>query len=111
MKLSQHHRRVLLIYQEYRRSGVSVATMYRYAWKSLAFLFAYILLVAIVMLVMGLPWVAALIGGMALGALFRDVAYIRQAFRLWPLLSQIINWDRITELLEQDNQLKDKPES
>lgn len=48
----------------------------------------------------GLPALGWVFIGAGIGAFLRDVNRILSLFRTWPVLHQIINWERLRELLQ-----------
>jgi len=50
----------------------------------------------------GLPALGWVFIGASIGAFLRDVNRILSLFRTWPMLHEIINWERLVEML-QDN--------
>lgn len=46
------------------------------------------------------PWVAALYVGMCLGAFLRDLGRLLQSRRLWPMVEQITDWQRVEQLVQ-----------
>lgn len=71
----------------YRRNGR------RYALLVFAGLFTITLLVSLRM------WpVGVLVGGMIVGALIRDLGWVRSTRRTWPFTQRVIDWDKVRVL-------------
>ena len=49
-----------------------------------------------------LPSVGLILVGMAIGAISRDFGMFRKMVIVWPVLSRVLDWRRIDELLEDD---------
>jgi hypothetical protein len=46
---------------------------------------------------------ALLFGGILFGFLVGDLGVSRQFVRFWPTLEQVVNWDRVNQLLEDSD--------
>jgi hypothetical protein len=55
-------------------------------------------------LLVALPWWATLTIGFALGAAWVNVARARAARRAWPTLAEVLDWQRVERLLDEDRE-------
>jgi hypothetical protein len=106
MKLTKIQLKTLQFYHLFRGETPTIRRWMAFNW------FAWLPLLAIGFVGFLLTFVPGtvfgwLVIGMAAGAFFRDVGRARSMERVWPLYLEIINWQRVTELLEK----KDKPDA
>lgn len=99
MKLSPLHQKTLTILGDYHKSA---PTLGRILQRS------FVVYLIIVPLFLGAAAVAFhftydlfgwIVIGLLLGCLVRDLGWFRRTVVLWPLHDDIINWDRVDELL------------
>jgi hypothetical protein len=106
-RLTRRERRMLRFYREHR--GRHLAT-FSLAFRNAPQWTAFVGIVALIYFLARLPhgpgptgaWVLALLLGVFLaGAIVRDFGYARRLSQTWPLLSRILDWDEIDNLLSQ----------
>jgi hypothetical protein len=61
----------------------------------------------------GMPALGWVFIGISIGAFLRDVSRILSLFRTWAVIHEIINWERVRELLHNNEKegIKSTPES
>jgi hypothetical protein len=57
----------------------------------------------------GWPQASWILIGLSIGAFLRDIARIQILYRTWPVLHEIINWERVKDLMQ--NNAKDTSKS
>ena len=99
MKLTRLQYKALKIYRRYDTDGLTVGQVLRNCWRQWLLLaaggaFGYFFVVP------ACPAVGWLYLGLCVGAVLRDVGYYQVAFRIWPVTRQILDWKRVSELIE-----------
>jgi hypothetical protein len=99
MKLTQLQYRALKIYTRYRDAGFGVGQWLRTCWRNWLILvvtggLVYLFIVPTFAIA---GWLSI---GMCLGALLRDAGNYQAAVRIWPVSQKIIDWKRVSELVE-----------
>ena len=102
MKLTKYQLKVLRVWLRYHQSGYSFDQWFRGYWKML--LVMMILLAASIFLIWaGAPAFGWGYLGLCLGTVLRDIKNFRLGRRNWPLLLDIVNWDRAQQLADAHN--------
>ena len=99
MKLTRLQYRALKIYWRYHTAGLGVGQIFRTCWRQwllLAVLGTFVFLGSIP----ASPAVGCHFIGLCIGAFFRDIGYYQVSLRIWPVSQQIIDWKRVSELIE-----------
>ena len=99
MKLTRLQFKLLKFYAKYETKPLTLFSIIRPFW----ILWLLLLLVAGAgrwYMWAGWPAVGWLFIGASIGAFGRDVNRILSLFRTWPVLHEIINWQRLRELLQ-----------
>jgi hypothetical protein len=99
MKLTRLQYKALKIYWHYHTAGQTVGQIFRTCWRQwllVAILGAFVFLISIP----ASPAVGYLVMGLCIGAFFRDIGYYQVSLRMWPVSQQIIDWKRVSELIE-----------
>ncbi len=99
MKLTRLQYKALKIYRRYDTDGFTVGQVLRNCWRQWLLLaaggaFGYFFVVP------AWPAVGWLYLGLCVGAVLRDIGYYQVAFRIWPVTRQILDWKRVSELIE-----------
>jgi hypothetical protein len=96
MTVSRFQYQRLKVYERYHRSNSYLASYLRAAW-----------LPWLLLIVCGLAFswllpstLAGFAVGVCVGSFFRDLRYLQDGTRLWPITRQIFNWQKISELIE-----------
>lgn len=105
MELSPLDKRVLATYQQHKQHGFSRQAFFRGFSRRLIVLVVCTIATSLAFLYLDAAWAAALVVGVTVGSLLRDVAYFRQTKRIWPLLAQIIDWDQVAALQGESSTL------
>jgi hypothetical protein len=99
MKLTRLQYKALKIYRRYDTEGFTISQVFRICWKQWLLLAALGIFCS-VCLIPALPALGWLYVGICGGAFLRDVGYYQVAFRMWPVTRQIIDFKRVSELIE-----------
>ncbi len=99
MKLTSLQYKALKIYRRYHTDGFTIGQVFRVCWKQ------WLLMIAVGWLsffwiVPGAPAFGWLYVGICAGAFLRDFGYYQVSYRVWPATQQIIDWKRVSELIE-----------
>jgi hypothetical protein len=99
MKLTRMQKTVLQIYWRYHTGGWRLGPVLRVNW------WRWLLLAVVAaggswFAFRISSWVGGLVIGLCAGAFFRDVGQLRNSFRWWPVAEEIINWQRVEELVQ-----------
>src|SRR5687767_3610836 len=99
MKLTRNQIAALRMYLRYHTGGWSLAPCLRANWRRWLL---FILLAAGTgwCAAQTWPWAGGLAVGICAGALLRDIERLQVSYRTWPVVEEITNWQKVTELLE-----------
>jgi hypothetical protein len=75
-------------------------------WPFFCYL-ACAVLMALAALRVDLPWWAILSIGFTLGAAWVRLATARAARRVWPTVAEVLDWQRVERLLDEDLEFRD----
>jgi hypothetical protein len=98
MKLTKSQLKFLRAWLLFYHSGFTFGQWFRLNWKVLLFL--AVLLVCSALLITAIPLVGGILFGFYLGTALRDITYFRIARRRWPVVLDIVNWDRVQQLVD-----------
>jgi len=101
VKLTKVQRKMLLGWHHTHEYGMSLAFFLRKALTSWALL-ALPAAAAYFIIVPNLPGLGWTVVGLCIGAALRDIGYYRIGLDFWPIRDQIVDWQRVTELLDAD---------
>jgi hypothetical protein len=99
MKLTRLQYKALKIYWRYHTAGLSVRQLLRTCWRQWLLL-AVLGTLFYVFLVPAFAAAGWIYVGLCIGAFLRDIGYYQVSFRIWPVSQQIIDWKRVSELIE-----------
>jgi hypothetical protein len=100
MKINKSQQMMLSYLKESKDSGPSLLRIYKLCWKcNLALLFILVLLFSLD-LKWGFSIQSFIFYGFVLGAIFRDFAMVRKQKKNWKINKEIINWDKVNDLLK-----------
>jgi hypothetical protein len=98
MKLTPFQYRTLKIYRRYHTHGYTVSELLRASWYQWVVLTAFCLVAYFFARTSPeLGWLGV---GLFGGAMLRDVGYYRVGFRMWPIVRELYDWKRMSELIE-----------
>ena len=100
MKLTRLQRKTLQFFDTFRSATPTVGRQLRFNWFAWLPLLAVIAVAVVVAFIPGLVNVGLLWIGLAVGALSRDIGRFRGLARVWPVYKEIINWERVSVLLQ-----------
>lgn len=98
MTLSRIQRRTLLHYRGLQSDQASIFGQIR---RNLG-VYTYLLVVAVVLVPIGFTVdesFGMILLGILLGYLIRDIRHFIMVNRVWPIMANVLNWQRIEELL------------
>lgn len=103
MQLTHLQRATLMLYQAYHANAPTVGGILRRLMKLYLIMLIVVVATLTVVTLTGsfsdaLPWAGLLIG-LVSGAALRDLGHVRIAVRVWPVLSQVLDWQKIDVLL------------
>jgi integrase len=110
MVLSRLQRRSLSIYREFQQREMSVGALMWANRRSFALFVLYFAVLAGVFYFLINPFAAGVVMGACLVAMLRDVGYMRRSAKVWPVLREVIQWDRVSEMLNA-NERNQPPQS
>ena len=103
MKLTPKQQRQLEILRRFKDDPPTIGKYFRINWKIyLAFFVVGFIGVGYGCWI-GWHWFSALVFGMVVAATLRDLGWYRQIVRNWPLTDEVTNWNRVDELLDEQN--------
>ncbi len=90
--------KLLAQYLRYRTAPPTVASIVRRSLRGWAIIVGIFAVAIVVEYAVRLPLVAALLAGVLVGRIVRDLTSYRQFVRQWPLTSRVLDWDKIDRL-------------
>ena len=102
MALTKLQRIVLHRYQGYRSRPPTFLGLLQQSWQVEAILIAASAIGVWYTYRSHLYGTAYFIGGLLLGALARDVGTFRRVLQAWPALSQVLDWQRMEQVLGEE---------
>jgi len=103
MNVTKFQLKLLKFYSKYQTEPLTLFKIMRPFWST----WLLLLIVPIFgcyYIRIGLPSVGWFFIGGTIGAFLRDVNRILSLFRTWPMLHKIINWERLMELLKDNEE-------
>ena len=99
MPLTPLQRKFLVNHQLFRDQPPTVWRQWALASRSHAILFIIFSLGSIFLYLEVAPSAGYFYAGIGIGAVLRDIGRFRAVARIWPALSQVLNWQLIDDLL------------
>ncbi len=99
MKLTRLQYKVLKIYWRYHTAGLGAGQLLRTCWRQWLLL-AVMGASAYLFLVPSMAAAGSVCVGLCVGAFLRDIGYYQVSLRNWPVSQQIIDWKRVSDLIE-----------
>ncbi|HKI33431.1 MAG TPA: hypothetical protein VKA46_16370 [Gemmataceae bacterium] len=100
MELTRFQRKNLVAYRQYHDDPPTWGGYFRRTWHLYLFIVGWIIGGALLVYWLGFPLVSAVLLGMLAGCLIRDYGMYRKFLQLWPALAEILDWERIDDLLQ-----------
>jgi hypothetical protein len=100
MKLTKLQRKTLEFFHSHRSETPTIGCQLRFNWFAWVPLVVIGILGCFVLLTPGCEKAGWLWIGLVGGAFARDLGRYRGVVRVWPAYQEIINWQRVSELLE-----------
>jgi len=100
MTLTKIQLRLLKNYERFRADSLTVSGIIRTCFLSWLLLLGGGAFGFWVATEAGIPAVGWLVVGMCAGAFLRDIGRFQVLFRTWPVLQEIISWERVRELIQ-----------
>jgi hypothetical protein len=99
MKFTRLQKNVLQMYWRYHTGGWRLGPFFRANW------WRWLLLTLVAVggswfVSQVSSWAAGLVIGLCAGAFFRDIGRLLQSYRTWPLVEEVMNWQRVEELVQ-----------
>ena len=107
MTLTRLQRRNLAVYQQYRGRRMTILGLF---WSNRRI---YVLTVVLFGGIVAAcdrwvdPRLAAFMAVAFLAVLVRDIGYFRRSVQIWPLLQEIVDWDKVAALVREGAPPKD----
>jgi hypothetical protein len=98
MKPTKSQLKFLRAWLLFHHSGFTFGNWFRLNWKAL--LIVALLLVFSALIALAIPLVGGILFGLYLGTLLRDITYFRIARSRWPAVLDVVNWDRVQQLVD-----------
>ena len=103
MNLSPLQRKTLELYQNLQHSPPTVSRLLALTARNYLRLLLVIGAGIVLMLSLRAPAFSLILVGMLIGVLSRDLGAFRKTVRVWPALVAVLDWNRIDQLLADDN--------
>lgn len=93
--MNKFERNTLLQYIKMREQSPTTAGIMVRSWKHYTFLVVLLASICLLAIVLEIRMIAIVATGLVAGAVLRDIGYARRLVRVWPLLEEIMDWNRI----------------
>jgi hypothetical protein len=110
MKLTKYQKKTLRFFYSFQTEPPTVVRQLRFNWFACLPLLIFAVLGWMLVLIPGFENAGVLLIGVCAGAFFRDIGRFRALVCVWPIYKEIINWQRVSELLES-NEKPDAPKA
>ncbi len=107
MKLTKLQKKTLQYFESFSTETPTVIRQMRFNWFAWLPLLIIGVLGLLLLFTPGFECAGWLWIGLVAGAVFRDIGRFRGIVRVWPVYREIIDWQRVKELLKTD----DKPDA
>jgi|SRR6185312_14080086 len=98
MKLTKYQLKFLRAWLHYYHFGCTFSQWFRLSWKVL--LFFAVMLVFSILIATAIPMIGWVCFAFYLGTVLRDFTYFRLGRRRWPVVLDVVNWDRVQQLVD-----------
>jgi len=102
MKLTIYQLKFLRAWLSYYRFGCTFNQWFRLSWKVL--LFFAVMLACSILIALVVPMVGWVCFAFYLGTVLRDFTYFRLGRRRWPVVLDVVNWERVQQLVDSQDQ-------
>ena len=102
MKLTPLQRKFLNLYMSYHTAGLTFGQILRHRWPRLL-LFVVTGLCLFFFAVPAHAVLGWLSIGVCIGLFYADIGSYRSSNRIWPVFDKIIDWKRVSELLDSND--------
>lgn len=101
MQLTTLQVKLLNRYRQWRQNPPTVFSLLCLEWKAELMLVGYCLLAGAYCYWAEMQVTLYLVCGAMFGALTRDIGLFRRTTQIWPMLSEVIDWNRVDQVLDQ----------
>jgi hypothetical protein len=101
-KLTYYQRKSLEFYVAHKDKQVTLISMFIFNIKIYAWIGVLSLAITLFYYFVGGLQAAFIVGALFVGVFLRDIGTFRKSIRNWPLLQEIIDWDKATMLMEEN---------
>jgi hypothetical protein len=109
MKLTKVQRKTLQFFQLFHSEKPTIGRQLIFNWFAWLPLLASVAVASIFAFTPAFANMGWWMIGVAVGAFGRDIGRFRQFVRVWPVYKEVVNWQRVSELLESNE--KDQPQA
>jgi hypothetical protein len=102
MKLTEIQLRSLKLLQRHRSRPLTAMDFFKESWRKYALALVLVTGAIVALAVSGVAVLAVFLGGYLLGVLERDILWVRNEMRVLPLSSEITNWERVEQLIQEN---------
>lgn len=106
MKITEIQLRSLKLLQRHRSRPLRAMDFIQESWRKYALALALVAGASVVLALSGVSVIAVFLGGYLVGVVERDVQWVRNEMRVLPLTSEITNWERVDQLVQENEQPK-----
>jgi hypothetical protein len=100
-KLTYYQKKSLEFYLAHKDKQVTLISMFVFNIRLYAWIGVLSLGIILFYYFLGGPQAACIVAALIVGMLLRDIGTFRKSIRNWPLLQEIIDWDKATSLKEK----------
>ncbi len=100
MTLTKIQLKLLKNYERYHADSLTVSGIIRTCLLSWLLLLVSAAIGFWATTAVGVPAAGWLVVGMCAGAFLRDIGRFQVLFRTWPVLREVISWERVRELIQ-----------
>ena len=102
MSLTRTQRRLLTIYEKYRDRPMTIGSLLWASRKVYAILLGVFGVVIAYFYFVDLAFIGSFFVVALAATLLRDFGYFRRSVAIWPVLREVIDWDRVAQKLRDE---------
>ena len=101
--MNRIQQRQLALYNHFRDRRMTIAALIRFNWRLHAVLLILGIATIWAMAVLAAPFFAWIFAAANVAVIVRDLGYYRRSSRTWPMVREVLDWQKIAALSHDTN--------
>jgi hypothetical protein len=102
MKVTEIQLASLKLLRQHRSKPLMAMDLFKESWRKYVLGLALLIVAIAVCVLGGSTLIAVFLGGYLVGIVTRDVQWMRNEMQVLPLTSEITNWERVEQLIQEN---------